>query len=173
MAKNLDDVIQLARKMEMDGARFYSDAARKATHAQAKRLFESFSKDEERHLGIVESIAKGLGVDVKKMPMPSESIKTVFSKADPGATAGEATADELSAIKTALEMERDSYRLYNDACSKATDETRKSIFRRLAAEENQHFEMLQNTEEYLTDNKKWFLWKEAGLLTGDMSSLGQ
>jgi hypothetical protein len=32
--------------------------------------------------------------------------------------------------------------------------------------------MLENTREYLDNNDEWFLWKEWGLLTGDLSSLG-
>jgi len=174
MAKSLRDVFQLARKMEMDGVKFYHDAAKKAANPQAKRLFESFALDEERHLRIVADLAKGKGVDVESMPMPAESIKTVFTEADAEAAAAQqATADETKAIRMAMEMERESYRLYDDAARRGDSEDIKVIFKRLAQEENQHYAMLENTQEYLTDNKKWFLWNEWALLTGDMSSMGE
>jgi len=173
MAKGLNETVQLARKMEMDGARLYADAARKAASAPAKRLFESFAADEERHLGIVESIAKGVGVDVARMPMPRANIRTVFSSAAGSAGGGgEVTADEQEAIRTALSMEKQSYSLYHGAAAKVKDAAQRSLLERLASEENEHYEMLQNTREYIEDNQEWFLFKEWALLTGDMSSLG-
>jgi len=174
MGKSLSDIIQLARKMETDGIKFYADAALKAANPQAKRLFESFSEDEERHLGIIGDIAKGIGVNVDDMSMPKESIQTAFSQTDAQARERQqVTADETRAIEIAMEMERDSYRVYQNAGSEAEDQTHKSLFGRLASEENQHYEMLENTQQYLGDTQKWFLWNEWGLLTGDLSSLGQ
>jgi len=174
MAQGLNEVVQLARKMEIDGAKFYAGAAAKAVSPQATRLFESFAKDEQRHLEIVEALAKSLGVDVESMPMPADTIKTVFREAEGQISAKqEVTADEPGAIKTAMQMERDSYKLYADAEQATEDAAQKSVIHRLAEEENQHYEMLENTQQYLADNQKWFLWKEWGLLTGDMSSLGQ
>ncbi len=173
MAEALDEVIQLARKMEMDGVEHYRRAAEATTNPQGKRLFESFARDEERHLRIVEDIARGIGVDVDAMPMPRDEIRTVFSQADaPAETPGGVTAGERVAIQIAMRMEQKSYKLYKDAANTAGDEKQKVVFDRLAQEENQHYEILENTLQYLTDNRKWFLWNESGLLTGDMTSLG-
>ena len=173
MAESIDEVIQRARKMEMDGIGFYSGAAQEAANPQAQRLFDSFARDEQRHLDIIERIAQGLGVDVAGMPTPAESIRTVFTNAD--VELGEeqkVAASELEAIAIALGMETKSYRLYKAAAGSAEDDAVKALFERLALEENQHYEMLENTQQYLTDYEKWVLWDEHGLLTGDMSSLG-
>ena len=173
MPESLDEVIQLASKMEMDGLKFYTEAAENAANPQGRRLFESLAADEKRHLEIIESIARGRGVDILSMPMPGENIKTVFSDAD--VEIGEedrATADEKRAVELAMGMEKRSYELYHGRCEVAKDEAEKALFERLAQEENQHYEILVNTLEYLEDNNKWVLWDEWGLLTGDMSSLG-
>jgi rubrerythrin len=174
MAESLQDAIQLARKMEMDGIEFYGKAAEEAGNPQARKFFESLQQDERRHLRIVEKIGKGMGVDAANMPKPAETIKTVFSEAEESIAADQqATAEEKQAVEMALGMEEDSYDLYEEAAEKAEAEDQKSLFERLAEEENQHYVMLENTQEYLADNQKWFLWKESGLLTGDISSLGQ
>ena len=173
MAESMNEVIQLARKMEMDGMGFYSRAAQEAANPQALRVFESFARDEQRHLDIIERIAQDLGVDVAGMPTPAESIRTVFTNADAELDEEQkATAGEQEAIAIALGMETKSYRLYKGAAESAEDDARKALFERLALEENQHYEMLENTQQYLTDYEKWVLWDEHGLLTGDMSSLG-
>ena len=173
MAESLDKAIQLARKMEMDGIEFYGGAAENAGNPQAKAFFESLQDDERRHLRIVENICFGVTANTENMPQPAETIQTVFSQADAEISADQqATAEEREAVEMALGMEEDSYDLYEEAASKADDEDQKALFERLAEEENQHYVMLENTQEYLQANQKWFLWKESGLLTGDISSLG-
>lgn len=174
MVEDLQEAIQLARKMEMDGIEFYGKAAENAGNPQAKKFFESLQDDERRHLRIVEEIGKGMGVDTQNMPAPAENIKTVFTEADQEiALDQQATAEEREAVEMALGMEEDSYKLYDDAAGHADSDNQKELFKRLAQEENQHYVMLENTQEYLEDNQKWVLWKEYGLLTGDMSSLGE
>ncbi|MFW6457633.1 MAG: ferritin-like domain-containing protein [Planctomycetota bacterium] len=173
MANSIEEAIQLARKMELDGIEFYGKAADNAGNPQAQKFFESLQSDEQRHLDIVEKIGKGMGVDVEGMGMPADNIKTVFSSADQEIAAGEqATAEEKEAVEMALGMEEESYDLYEEAAEKTNDDEQKSLFERLAAEENQHFVMLENTQEYLEDNGRWVLWDESALLMGDMSSLG-
>jgi rubrerythrin len=174
MAENLQEVIQMARKMEIDGIEFYSNAAEEAANKQAELLFSSLAQDEERHLHVIEDIAEGTGVNVEDLPKPAERIETAFTQASKQITERDvATASEKEAIKIALDMETRSYKIYEEAADKTDDEEQKALFERLAEEENQHYEMLNNTNEYLNDNKKWFLTQESGLLTGDMSSLGQ
>ncbi len=106
--------------------------------------------------------------------MPRETIRTIFAdaagKSDDYA---KATQDERDAIQVAMGMETKSFQLYTDSAAEADDASTKELFERLAAQENQHYEMLENTLEYLNSNEEWFLWKEGGLLTGDMSSLSE
>ncbi len=174
MCKNVEDVLQLARKMEMDGMEFYSNASENASNTFAARFFNSLADDERRHLKIIENISEGMGIDVAGMPLPADSIRTVFSQLEEEGAAGApaAGAEEKEAVDLALEMEKKSFDLYAKAAKNATNDTRKKLFERLELEENQHYEMLQNTSEYLNDNQKWFLNSECGLLTGDMSPLG-
>jgi len=174
MQDSLKEALQLARKMELDGIAFYTEGAIKAANPQGRRLFESLASDEERHLEVVESIAKGAGVDVSEMPRPNEGIRTAFTNAwEEIGEEGAASADEKRAIEIGLGMEEKSYKLYHESAGTATDKELAAIFTRLAEEEDQHYVILKNTLEYLEQNSKWMLWEEWGLLTGDMSSLGE
>ena len=173
MAEDLEEAIQIARKMETDGIEFYTKAANEAANVQATTLFKSLAEDEKRHLSIVEDIGEGKGVDVENLPEPAERIKTAFSESKEQISEREiATAQEKDALNIALDMETKSYNIYEEAAEKTDEEEEKELFERLAQEENQHYKMLENTDEYLNENEKWFLTQEYGLLTGDMSSLG-
>jgi len=174
MDRELERAIESALQQEADGIEYYNEAAEKCSSAAGAHMFQSFVQDEERHLRWVKETARGMGVEVGDTPMPRERIKTIFAEArgelDDSARA---TQDEKDAISVALDMETKSFRNYKSAGRLAADEEAVALFERLAAEENQHYEMLQNTLEYLAANDQWFLWKEGALLTGDMSSLGQ
>ena len=173
MVENIEEALQLARKLEMDGIDFYTDASDKAASSQAKRLFDSLCGDEKRHLDVVEKIGKGMGVNVEDMPSPAENIETIFTEASEEiGERSKVSAAENEVIDMALDIERRSYKLYDDAAQETNDSDQKKLFERLAHEENQHYRMLENTREYLDNNDEWFLWKEWGLLTGDLSSLG-
>ncbi len=173
MNGKIEEVLQKARKMELDGIEFYSKASGNASNEMAKRFFASLVEDEKRHFDIIEKVGKGMGVDVESLPYPADSIKTVFSEFDDKSISEiAATAEEKDAVATALEMEKKSYDLYAEAAANAADDQQAQLFSRLEQEENQHYEMLQNTSDYLNDNEKWFLNVEGALLTGDMSSLG-
>ena len=173
MGEEFKEAIEKARKLERDGADFYTEAAEKCTVISGKRMFESFAGDERRHLRMIDDMAEGLGVDLDQSPMPRDEIRTLFSTAEE--TLGDdirATADEKDAIRIAMEMETKSYKLYKGAAAEATDDVPRELFERLAREENQHYEMLENTREYLSSNQQWFMWNEWALIVGDQSSLG-
>ncbi len=174
MGEELGEAIERARKLELDGIEFYTDAAQKCSVLPGKRMFESFAADERRHLKIIEDVAKGLGVDVDQLPMPRDEIRTLFSEATETLDDDvRASAQERDAVRIALDMEAKSFQLYKEAAAEATEETPRKLFERLAREENQHYEMLENTLEYLSSNKEWFMWNEWALIVGDQSSLGQ
>lgn len=173
MSDGIEEIMQLARKMEIDGKDLYSKASENATSKKARSFFASLAEDETRHLSIVEKMGKGLGVDVDDMPSPAERIQTVFSKISSGDMDELATtSEEQEVIDIALKMEKKSYNLYERAADAADNDQKRKLLERLKQEENQHYEMLQSTAEYLNENHKWFLDEEDGLLTGDVSSLG-
>ncbi|MGD2175995.1 MAG: ferritin family protein [Candidatus Brocadiaceae bacterium] len=173
MAEGLEDAIQRARKLEIDGAEFYTDLADKCSVPAGEQMFRSFAKDEKRHLQVVEDVSEGLGVEVADLPMPRDEIRTLFAeKRETVEEPVEVSSDEQEAIRMAMEMESQSYSLYRESAARAEDEETRQLFERLSREENQHYEMLENTLEYLSSNAQWFLWKEWALIVGDQSSLG-
>ncbi len=172
MGEQLSEAIERAMKLELDGIEFYTDAARKCSGLPGKRMFESFAADERRHLRIIQDLSKGLGVDVDQLPMPRDEIRTIFSSASETlADDLRATAQEKDAIRIAMGMETQSFELYKEAAAEATEESARKLFERLAREENQHYEMLENSLEYLSSNEEWFMWSEWALIVGDQSSL--
>jgi rubrerythrin len=62
--------------------------------------------------------------------------------------------------------ETESYKLYNEAAKDSTDPKVKAMFERMAKEENQHYEILEQTRYYLKEYSNWSIWEEGGPIEG-------
>ncbi len=99
------DALELAMKMEKDAIAFYTEAARKTTSPAGKKMFQTITEDEKRHLEMVSQIIKGLNI-THKDTSPMKNVKTVFeSMKDEMMKKVAATADDLEAFKIAMNME--------------------------------------------------------------------
>ena len=101
------DALEMAMKMEKDAITFYSEAARKTKYPAGKKMFDTISQDEKRHLEMISEIIKGLNVTHKDVS-PMKNVRTVFeSMKTEMMKKVEASADELEAFKIAMRMEQE------------------------------------------------------------------
>ncbi len=162
---SIQDAIETAIRMETDAINFYREATGKTSHPAGKRMFESFVKDETRHLRYLEDILKGLDIDPRIEC--TGDVKTIFSDLkDQMMERISATADEREAIKLALDMEKKGYDFYKAAAERADDPKVKRLFEVLTTEEQRHYELLDNTHSFLEDTGNWFMWEEMSIVEG-------
>ncbi len=158
--------VDTAVRMETDAMKFYHEASQRTSHPFARRMFEGFIKDENRHLKMLTEILKGLDLKIEKK-RPKSEIKTVFSELKEQMMSRiSASTDEMDAVKVALDFEAKGYEFYRKAAVDATDHKEKKLFSALADEEQEHYSILQNTYAFLKDTGDWFMWEEQGILEG-------
>ncbi len=170
LSKAIADIATLAVKMETDGIKFYTKAGRSVKSPSGKIMFRSLASDEENHLRILSAIIKDLfdqELDEAFEGNPVSRVRSVFEKnkvllekrlkADPG---------EAEALDLAMKMEDEGYKLYLGAARKARGSREKALFERLAAEEQQHYRMLENALAFLNDTGNWFIYEEHALMDG-------
>ena len=172
MEKEQNNPIKIAIKMEMDGIAFYRKAADKTKNPLGKKMFLSFIEDEKNHLKALDIIFKGANFevinDIFKGSDPRARIKTVFSQAeeDKELERQKADTDELMAIEMAMELEKKGYDYYVEISENSENEEIRNLFKILASEENQHYEILQNSHTFLSDTGNWFIWEERAMIDG-------
>lgn len=160
------NALEIARKMETDAIRFYTEAARKTKYPAGKKMFLTIADDEKRHLGMISQIIRGLDVKARDVS-PLKKIKTVFEEMkDEMMKKVEATTDELEAFKIAMKMEEEGAAFYEKSLAEAKTEKEKALFRRLIDEEKQHYRIFANTHSFLSDTGSWFMWKEHSIVEG-------
>ena len=158
--------IEIAKKMETDAIKFYTEAAQKAQYPAGKKMFETIAGDEKRHLEIVTQLLKGLDVHVEDVH-PIENIKTVFEKMkDEMMEKVEATTDELEAFKIAMQMEKEGLEFYRKLLSEASSDKERNLYGKLIKEEEQHYNIFANTYDFLQDTGNWFMWEEHSIVEG-------
>ena len=175
--KEHSDALRIALDTENEGLEMYEKASAKASNPLAREIFLGLAGDEKSHLAMIERIAEGMGMsaalEVALKGTPTHRMKTIFTEARDEVIEGQAvSADELEAIKIALDFERKGYGFYTQAAKDAEDADEKALFEMLALEEDEHYRILDSTQQYLEDTGKWFLWDEWALLEGDMSAGG-
>jgi rubrerythrin len=163
---SLSKAIETAIKMETDAMKFYREALGRTSHPLGKKLFEGFVVDEVRHLKMLQNIMNDMDIEVKVVH-PKKDIKTVFSELKEEMMERiSANTDEVEAVKVALDFEKKGHDFYDKAAQEATGEKEKKLFEVLAVEEKRHYEVLENTYNFLQDTGNWFMWEEHGMLEG-------
>ena len=172
MNEDIAKAAETAMKMEQDSIAFYAEAAARSSNRLGRLMFESLVKDEQRHVeGLRHLLAAASPVAASLVPPRGRSFKsavsTAFSQAmsemDARVPSG---ADDLEAVRIAIDLEKAGYSFYRDAAAKAPAGAAKSVYTLLQHEEEEHLDVLQNTFDLLENSGDWFLWEEQGLLDG-------
>ncbi len=158
---SLREVLMKAVRTEEEGYRLYSEEAAKTKHPLVKGLFEELAYDERVHAHkfrkLLETLEATGKVEYSSEELPSIEgrVKDVFEKI------GEVAALEegepyIQALKTALELEKESYRMYNSLWKESDDPQAKAYYDVLRKEEYGHLASLENVLAYLTKSGMWF-----------------
>ncbi|MBI4681873.1 MAG: ferritin family protein [Nitrospirae bacterium] len=160
------NAIDIARKMETDAIRFYTEAARKTRYPAGRKMFETITADEKRHLEILNKLLQGLDMRIEDVH-PMKNIKTVFEQMkDEMMQKVKATSDELEAFKIAMQMEKEGIEFYKKIMTEAASEKEKALFKKLLYEEEQHYNIFANTYDFLNDTGNWFMWEDHSIVEG-------
>jgi len=160
------NAMEIAKKMETDAIKFYTEAAKKTRYPAGKKMFETVTEDEKRHLEIVKKLLQGLDIHMEDVH-PMKNIRTVFeSMKEEMMKKVEATTDELEAFRIAMRMEKEGLEFYRKLLSEAKTEKEKTLFQKLISEEEQHYAIFENTYNFLEDTGNWFMWDEYSIVEG-------
>ena len=160
------NAIEIAIKMEKDAIDFYSKAAEKTSHPAGKKMFQSITEDEKRHLKMLSQIFKELDIKMDDVS-PMRNMQTIFeSMKNSMMKRVMATQDELEAFKIAMQMEQEGVAFYKRVETETRKEKEKALFERLIKEEQQHYDIFANTYNFMNDTGNWFMWEEHSIVDG-------
>jgi len=166
------DILKNAIAFEEEGMRFFSDRAENAPSTLERNIFRSLAKDEAGHKAYLVRLRDDLlrTRDIDSMAEeghPHRTPRQIFEESlatvqDPYS----AEAEELEILRGAMEVEKRGYAMYSGAAKQVESIRARELFEHLAAEEQNHFQLLHNTYDYLANPEGWHGFDESPMLDG-------
>ena len=164
-------ILRRGMSIERDGYNFYTTVAGRASGERGKAMFLDLAAQESDHLRLLlaeyRALEEGRGWLPYEEAMQEEFPLNPAAPDLPGEEPAETSpvfspdrevslAGDIAALEFGLETERISQELYARAAQAAQDPRAREAYEFLTRQEENHYRLLQNTHEYLTQNQTWW-----------------
>ena len=165
------NALEVALKNEMNEHNFYQKNAERTANPVGKAMFGQIAAEELEHYERLTQLADVWKKDQKwpetvPLKVKDTAVKSAIGKAAKGAGKATADADDLAAIRTAIDFEAKGAQFYAERRDKSTDPKEKAFFGLLATIEQEHHASLTDTEEFFVAPGSWYQKHESTLLDG-------
>ncbi len=166
------NALEVALNNEMREREFYLKNAARTANPVGKAMFERIAEDELEHYNRLKELHTKWAVKDKwpeSVPLKvnntiiKDILVNVIKKVEKTA---KGDADDISAIKTAVDFEEKGVKLYSELRDASSNPREKEFFDLLAMIEQEHYLSLKDAEEYLTDPTSWFIKAEHHSMDG-------
>jgi rubrerythrin len=151
--------MKTAIEMEKSGHRFFTEASNKVKHEVGRKLFSRLAAEEIDHMRTFETIFNEVsgGADWKEAMKAVQPAKKVpyFDEARKEFKAEDMSV-EMDYLKKALDLERDAMQFFEKAIQDAESPEAKQIFKRILAEEQGHYDLIQSEIDSINGTGFWF-----------------
>jgi len=170
--KGRQDALEIALNNETKEREFYLKHAKRTKHPLGKIMFQQIADEELEHYERLKQLhEKWERGEQWPKTVPLEVHGTVVNNILNGIIkkaeeTQEADADDLKAVRTAIDFEAKGAKYYAELRDMVSDPKEKKFFDLLSQIENEHYLSLKDTEEYLTDPASWYRKAEHHSLDG-------
>ncbi len=165
------EALKLALKTEQEGYQLYKSGAEKAQNFLVQSIFIQLAKDELMHMDLIKRFYAQLrdaGSWTELTPEEKNykgikgEFKTIFSEALQKTEKGKAeiSDNDLEVYDQAIDFEKNGVSMYDKLYKESTDEKAKMFYLFLRDMEQEHWDILDNAKQYLTDPGSWYTQQE-------------
>ena len=158
VSEEVKNAIATAIQMEKDGHAFYTRAAAQTSSQSGSKIFKSLADDEMQHLEIFRKIFEDQMDATEYDQLANSSRKyaqlTVFPK--DLKEGGNASQDDLDALNTAMNSEKEAIDYYTGILEKTADEAVAKILKEIIHQEKKHYFLLEEEFSYLGRTGYWY-----------------
>jgi len=153
------NIFEFALKMELDGKAYYEKLAAETSDTGLKAIFTTLAADEQKHYETIQAIQSDSNW-VMKESVVLKSAKNLFEKLLSDKTIADGMKKSLDGYQFARKVEADSVKFYEDAAQKESNATTKQLLLRIAKEEKDHYNILDNLYDFTLAPKNFLAWGE-------------
>ena len=158
------NVFEFAMKMELDGKVYYESLAENSQHPGVKKIFLEMAADEQKHYDVFKRLNDNEGPLSMGDSTALAEAKSLFCDMVRGNSGEQRPQDDLAAYRKALEVEAESAKLYREAAHKEADEEVRALLLRIAAEEDNHYNIIENIYLFINEPNTAMVWAESSHL---------
>ena len=158
--KNVQDAVKTAIQMEQDGYSFYKKAASQTSSDMGRTLFETLANDELLHLDVFQklfenTISKNEWNELVKSSKKYANIP-VFPKDLKTDTDINPDANELDALRIAMDSEKAAIEYYAKIQDEIQETEIKDIIDEIINQEKNHYQLLEEEFNHINKTGFWF-----------------
>ncbi len=170
------DALKMAVEMEKKGFDIYMKAASKTNNDLGRSTLEAIAAKELDHIKAIEEFSEKIGakamsldkaISLINVKNKKDYILPIMEKLRSALDAKiKADSDLEKAYEVAMKLEKDSYNLYKKLAGESGEPQAKKFFEFLMGEEKTHYELLEETLQYLNNPGDWFAEQERWIVEG-------
>lgn len=162
------NALEVALNNEVKEREFYLKNAERTKNPLGKIMFRQIGDEELEHYERLKQLhaeweKRGVWPETLPLFVKDTAVKGALNafmqKIDKGGSAV-SDADDLDAVRTAIEFEAKGSAFYARLRDGVTDKKEKEFFGLMAAIEREHYLSLKSVEEYFVDPASWYRTKE-------------
>ncbi len=154
------NVFDFAMKLETDAEAFYRKLARESRIAGIGKIFNDLADDEQRHFRIFKSLKEETPPEKMTASSVLDTAKSIFARLLKEKEELPALTDDLEGYRYAMQLEAEGVRLYRDAAKREKSEAVRELLLRIAAEEEKHFNIVENIYTFVNAPNQYLAWAE-------------
>ena len=166
------NALEVALNNEIRERDFYLKNAARTKNAPGREMFSRIAQDETEHYERLKKLHEEWKVNARwpetvPLTVNETNVRDILINTLKKIDASEpCDADDLEAIKTAVEFEEKGVIFYKNLAASSSDEREKKFFELLSSIEYEHFLSLRDAEEYFENPSAWFVKVEHPMWDG-------
>lgn len=142
------NVFDVAMKMEIDGKAYYEKLASQTDFPGLQTIFRRMAEDEQKHFEVFQAMKDGKNLPDFREGTNLAASRNIFEDLPLPEATLKHVKDTLAAYQHAMDVEAESQHFYEKAALEETDPQLKEALLKIAAEEKQHFEIMENVYHF-------------------------
>lgn len=148
-------IYEFAIQMENEGALFYRELAGKSPNLSVQSVLRMLAEEEDKHAAAVRAMAAEQPETELQTADVLANAKNIFRRVKEFGEPLVTETDQIHLYRQALELEEKSRAFYLDRADETGRPEAKRLFERLAGEEANHAELLENLIEAVSRPQQW------------------
>ncbi len=140
-------------QMERDGERYYRELSEKTGNPGLRNILVMLADAEITHYHIFRNMREGAPVQASETAI-LEDVKNIFAEMK-AKESSQADSSQADLYRRSLEIEKKSRDFYLSQAEQTPEQERKEIFRKIAAEEEKHYLIVENILDFISRPEQW------------------